>query len=195
MIVRSPKHIPLYYIEQLVSKRSSWIRKKINYIQSRPKVAPKEFVEGEGFLYLGKTYGLKFVDSDEICLGENLCIPRKMLPKASVYLKEWYRTQAAQKIQERTEWHAKKMGVDYKSINIRDAKSRWGSCNSKGALSFNWRLIMVPLEVFDYVVVHELTHLLELNHSDNFWTKVRILEPNYVKYVNWLKDNAYLLHI
>ena len=94
---------------------------------------------------------------------------------------------------ERTAYFAKRMGVDYGRITIREQKTRWGSCSSKGNLNFNWKLILAPPEVLDYVVVHELCHLKEMNHSKAFWDEVGKVMPEYETYKLWLKENGWKL--
>lgn len=82
------------------------------------------------------------------------------------------------------------MDVTYGRITVRDQKTRWGSCSGKGNLSFNWRLVLAPEEVLDYVVVHELAHRLEMNHSSRFWAVVESVLPDYQKQRLWLKQNG-----
>ena len=94
---------------------------------------------------------------------------------------------------ERTAYFALRMGVDYGRITIREQKTRWGSCSSKGNLNFNWKLILAPPEVLDYVVVHELCHLKEMNHSKAFWDEVGKVMPEYETYKLWLKENGWKL--
>ena len=98
---------------------------------------------------------------------------------------------------QQTEWtpeyFAGQMGVSFGRITIRDQKTRWGSCSARGNLNFNWRLILAPLEVLDYVVVHELAHRREMNHSDRFWKQVESVLPDYTWRKAWLKKNGDLL--
>ena len=82
------------------------------------------------------------------------------------------------------------MGVDYGRITVRDQRTRWGSCSAKGNLNFNWRLILAPGEVLDYVVVHELAHRREMNHSKRFWSLVEMVLPDYERRRRWLKENG-----
>ncbi len=86
-------------------------------------------------------------------------------------------------------------GLIHRSIKITSAKKRFGSCSPNGSLNFSWRLMMAPLNIIDYVVVHELVHIEERNHSKNFWNKVRIILPDYKQSEKWLKDNSQLLTI
>lgn len=102
-------------------------------------------------------------------------------------LKGWYRQQAAVLVTERVEHYRKLLGEEVGAVRIKDVRSRWGSCSSKRNLNFNWRLVMAPLEVLDYVVVHELCHLKEMNHSPAFWKLVEDILPDYRKQREWLK--------
>ena len=94
---------------------------------------------------------------------------------------------------ERTAYFAKRMGVDYGRITIREQKTRWGSCSSKGNLNFNCLLMLAPPEIIDYVVVHELCHRKEMNHSKNFWREVEKILPDYKKSVLWLKNEGSMI--
>lgn len=87
------------------------------------------------------------------------------------------------------ERYALQLGVEYNDILISDLKYRWGSCTLKGNLNFNWRLIKAPQFVFNYVVIHELAHLIELNHSERFWNIMKVQMPNYLEAKEWLKGN------
>lgn len=101
-----------------------------------------------------------------------------------------YRQAAKEYITKRADYFADQLGVSYCTITIRDQKTRWGSCSSKGNLSFNWRLILAPPKVLDYVVVHELCHRREMNHSPRFWALVQSMMPDYKQHRKWLKENG-----
>lgn len=99
-----------------------------------------------------------------------------------------YRQLAREKLEERARYFSRQMGVDYKRITIRAAKTRWGSCSAAGNLNFHWKLILMPPEVLDYVVVHELAHRKEMNHSPAFWEQVGRVLPDYKERRRWLKQ-------
>ncbi|MCH5338287.1 MAG: M48 family metallopeptidase [Acetatifactor sp.] len=105
-------------------------------------------------------------------------------------IKHRYREEARRKFEERVAYYHPLTGGTYTSITIRDQKSRWGSCSSRGTLSFNYRLIFAPPIILDYVVVHELCHLTFMDHSKNFWNKVASVMPDYKNHRQWLKDHV-----
>ncbi|MBL7130260.1 MAG: M48 family metallopeptidase [Candidatus Omnitrophica bacterium] len=198
LIIRAPEKISLGAIKRIVFKKQVWIKNKQVEVRKRHKhTEPKEFVSGEGFLYLGDTYKLEFVDSvkEPIIFDKSFKISRKYLNHAKKILIDWYKARAIEKITERVKWYAYLSGIQYNIIKITNAKKRWGSCGAKGSLNFSWRLIMAPLKALDYVVIHEISHLAERNHSRNFWNKIKILMPDYEKYKYWLKENEHLLII
>lgn len=110
-------------------------------------------------------------------------------------LEKWYRKEAAAIIREKAEDYGKSLGVTFEHIHIKDQKSCWGSCSSKRNLNFNWRLLMAPEPVLDYVVIHELCHLKHMNHSKHFWGQVENICPAYKQYRQWLKENGASLYL
>jgi predicted metal-dependent hydrolase len=113
--------------------------------------------------------------------------------RASRLFREWYLDQARKHITPRVEQHARNLGVHFNRVLVSDLSFRWGSCTPKDNLNFNWKLIKAPMFVIDYVIVHELAHLLEHNHTDHFWRIIRVQVPNYLKAKNWLRENGELL--
>ena len=199
LIVKAPFDASDETIMGVVSKHKKWIERKRRDIEARdPKFSPKEFVNGEGFLYLGRYYRLKIMDEQEVPLKfENgFYLSRNALPHARDVFIEWYKDMAHEKISERVGWYAQKRGFKYNKVNITNAQKRWGSCSSSNRnLNFSWRLIMAPLPVIDYVVIHELVHLEERNHTKAFWNRVKMLMPDYEKHKDWLKKYGYLLRL
>ena len=196
--VRAPKQVPLAQIQAFVDSKAEWIEKKqeIARLKRQSKPGPRRFVEGETFLYLGKEYPLAVCEEPGKPLtleGDRFVLrpSSRSAPRETFYL--WYERQAHTVIKQRVEALAKKFNLHYTKIRITSARTRWGSCSSTGTLSFSWRLIMAPLEVIDYVVIHELAHTVEPNHSKRFWDRVAAMDPNYAKYVKWLKENGHRL--
>lgn len=196
LIVRAPFGIKDKIIDDFINRKSKWINKKLEEARLKCRnVIPKRFVNEESFLYLGKSYPFKIVESNRIVLTDSLEFPGKWLTHAGIYLKEWYKIQLLKTITERVCMYSEITGLIHRSIKITSAKKRFGSCSPNGSLNFSWRLMMAPLNIIDYVVVHELVHIEERNHSKNFWNKVRIILPDYKQSEKWLKDNSQLLVI
>lgn len=105
-------------------------------------------------------------------------------------LEKRYRNAARTQFEQRCAYYLPYTGGSYSSITVRDQKTRWGSCSSRGTLSFNYRLIFAPPAVLDYVVVHELCHLTHMNHSKEFWNLVGSVMPDYKKHRKWLKEHG-----
>lgn len=189
--VRAPFNVPLDIIKKFVGEKKAWIeRKKEQMRKLRVCVLTRQFVDGEEFLYEGNNYKLESLDCETICISDALLFPKKFLPDAKLHLIAWYKTQALTKIIERVSYYADSTGLKYKVIKLTSAKRSWGSCSYKGSLRVNWRLIMAPPSILDYVVVHELVHLVEKNHSRQFWDKVRTILPDYKEQKSWLKQKG-----
>jgi hypothetical protein len=155
------------------------------------------YANGKAFWYLGNIYSLEIVTKADVSLrlDGKFFLAQTALPKAGAIFTQWYKEQARQAIGQRVQQLAVKHGFKYKQIKITSAQGRWGSCNSQGTLCFTWRLIMAPPAEIDYVVVHELVHLVERNHSKAFWEKVAAILPDYKAKRKWLKDNWLLLKL
>lgn len=116
--------------------------------------------------------------------------PQAENPPLSEFRRSYYMESARKIFKRKTAAYARKMGVTYGRITIREQKTRWGSCTSEGNLNFNWRLIFAPEKVLDYVVVHELSHRKEMNHSPAFYAVVASVMPEYKTCEKWLRDNG-----
>jgi len=198
LIVKAPFNTSEEVINKVVLKYKDRLQKTQKEIQLRNlKFKKKEFTNGERFLYLGNYYNLKLVDNREILLDfkDEFLLSKKYLSYAKNIFIIWYKRRAYEIISQRVKLYAQKRGFKYNKINITNAKKRWGSCSCQGNLCFAWRLIMAPLPIVDSVVVHELVHLYEKNHSKAFWNVVKTLNPEYKKHKDWLKKNGYLLRL
>jgi predicted metal-dependent hydrolase len=207
VVVLSPQFLSENKIKQIVLKKAVWIIKRQEKIRRlNPDNTPKDYVSGESFPYLGRQYRLKILRLDDHesapckLIGGRfyIALNKRMGGKrASGFIKEkliaWYRSRAEDKILERTQEYAKLIGKQPAKILIRDQGKRWGSCSNSGVLRFNWKIIMAPLSVLDYVIVHELCHLIIKNHSEKFWNKLSSIILNYKKKRQWLKENSFLL--
>ena len=192
LVVRAPLRISDKAIRQLVEEKAGWIKAKREQIKSLPpQPAPKKYTNGEEFWYLGQRYPLEIVKASRpiLTLNGRFCLAQAFLPNAPAVFESWYKRQAALVLAERTQWYAALHGFKFTKLRITSARTRWGSCSSRGTLSFTWRLVMAPMPVIDYVVLHELVHLQIKNHSKDFWGKVGMLMPDYQQKRKWLKTN------
>jgi predicted metal-dependent hydrolase len=181
----------------VVASKRQWIYEKIGHPQKYDEVyAPgKELVSGESALYLGRQYRIELVKTglEEIKFVNRFFVPLKQASDQVETLREWYIVRAEEKIIPRVKHHARQLGVDIANAKIVDNRFRWGSCTLNDNVNFNWRLIKAPMFVIDYVIVHELAHLMEANHTPKFWNIVRAQTPTMDKAKAWLKEHGQLL--
>lgn len=193
--VRAPKYIPEFALKAFVKGKSDWIKERQAYaLKNKP--APKKFVNDEKFLYLGHEYQLLLGPYIHIEVkDEALLFPLALASRGPDTLHKWYIKQAIVVIKNLVDDYSKEMNLPYNGISFSDTSSKWGSCTSDNRLQFNWRLIMAPLLVVRYVVIHELVHTVEKNHKTIFWNKVRSKNPSYKNQIKWLKINGDKLKI
>ena len=192
-----PDSLPDTRIEDLVSRKSRWVREKLKIHENSIVVRPKEYVSGESFTYLGRNYRLKVKTAPETSvrlLGGRLVVA---LPgganrpeRVRIALTGWFREHAEVKLRDKVQRYAKIVGVSPSSIATRSYKSRWGSCSTKGDIMLNWRIIIAPNRVANYVVAHELCHLKRHDHSPQFWKCVERVIPDYLECKEWLRVNG-----
>ena len=194
VLVRAPKTMSDTEISAFVHKKRMWIRTKQEQIAAiSEKHESLHADDGDSILYLGNSYVISKEGADEISIdGDTLIVP---LDYTIEDISAWLKVEAGKIIQERVDRYASIMGVKYASVKMSDAKARWGSCSSKDSLNFAWRLVLTPLGIIDYVVVHELSHITYKNHSSQFWARVKTVLPHYKEQQDWLKANRQLMEI
>jgi hypothetical protein len=201
LVVRAPKRLPQHEIQRFVDEHADWVREKRAYLEAHPQPIKHYYKSGEHFHFLGQPVRLEMVRHAAtrqplryVPTGQGSEAVFEMLKttqtNAQKLLMEWYKKQARKICTEKATWLAKKHGFQYSRLRITSARTRWGSCSSKGTLSFTWRIATLPPEIIDYVVVHELAHMVEHNHSKQFWGQVEALMPDYKKRRAWLKKNG-----
>ncbi|MGI9056400.1 MAG: M48 family metallopeptidase [Pyrinomonadaceae bacterium] len=198
VIVRVPHDTSEEFISREIEKRKRGILKKINHNQKYPiEKQTKEFISGESLLYLGKNYQLSVIDKPigGVIFADKFIIGRHNQKRAKRLFKDWYHNAATEIIVPKAVSLAKQIGVSFNKISILDLKYRWGSCTPKDNIHFNWRLIKAPMNVIEYIIIHELTHLLEANHTPEFWSRIRTSLPRYAAAKKWLIDYGYELEI
>jgi predicted metal-dependent hydrolase len=197
--VRAPKNLSLIFIQKFVDSKADWITNKRSKLQSRASSRTLNgYANGSRVWLLGQALTLEYtsVNNNQIKVsGNKLVIPARLQPEIDRKLIEFYRENARRVFTERVEYFAKQNGLRYAGIRINSARTRWGSCGAKNQLNFPYRLVMAPLEIIDYVVVHELAHTVERNHGPAFWAKVAYFLPDYKVRRKWLKTNGHLLDL
>lgn len=188
--VRAPKFMPIFAIKAFINSKSDWIKEKQNLV--RESLSPaKKFDNGEKIIFLGNEYSLLLGNYIHIEIKDDkLLFPLALASCGQEVLEKWYIKQAKVIIKREVDYYVEKMGTEYNGISFSDTKSKWGSCTFDNRLQFNWRLIMAPLLVVRYVVLHELVHTTTKNHSAIFWNKVRQVNPSYKQQIKWLKING-----
>jgi predicted metal-dependent hydrolase len=201
--VSAPTRVPLPEIHLFVKQKARWI--ELHLQRQKDELAThqeKQFGVGESLLFLGKVLTLNAVDrqcnvpyydATHQTLSLSEADYKKSIVERKRCLELWYVKQAAEYIEEKVQLYSAVMGVQPTAIKIRYYKSRWGSCNRRGQLQFNWALMMAPAPVVDYVIVHELAHLTHFNHSPAFWQVVASIIPDHKKHRHWLKNQRELI--
>ncbi len=192
LILKVPAWTSTKKIESVLTKKREWISQKKKAAQDRIKNKKKIcFKDGAKIFLLAKPYPLKIIKKNKIQLNHGcLEFPEKFLDNhPAKHLKKWYQAQAKEIITRKCRQWANKLNINYKTVKISQAKKRAGSCSFKNSLNFSWYLILAPEKILDYVIVHELCHVLIKDHSRNFWKRVESYLPDYKKTRNWLKEN------
>tara|TARA_A100000171_G_C2135729_1_gene150062 strand:+ start:108 stop:848 length:741 start_codon:yes stop_codon:yes gene_type:complete len=200
-----PKTLSKEKIQEILDRRHSWIEQKLQEDKIKTQNQKRSYREGAILLFRGHEYSLRISPSLQdsrrvICQKNTLwvsCPKTRQGEDLELFirrrLRQWYLKQAEDRLRLRTRYFESRIGVTHISIKVKDYKSRWGSCSVKGALTYNWRLIMAPDFILDYVVVHELCHILEHNHSKAFWSHVARHFPDFKKARLWLRKEGYTL--
>jgi predicted metal-dependent hydrolase len=195
-------------IKSVLNTKASWILSKLKLMENKTDgLVQRQYVTGEQLMLLGDYYKLSIIAGDfkdcsvkfneqgfKVYLGSDISEEfRKSIIKMA--LDKLYRDIAKRFLKERTEYYASILKVNPNRITIKEQKSVWGSCSSKSNINYNWRIIMAPAKIVDYLVVHELCHLRQPNHSEAYWNLVEAILPDYKERKNWLKENGIKLNI
>ena len=198
VVVRAPEGMDDDEVQRYVDAKRQWILEKLRSSQkyaARRHPPGKEVVNGESAPYLGREYRIEVVEtrSGEVEFSRHFTVPPGRRGARRGVLRAWYVEHAKKTILSRAERHARELGVSYSGARIVDNRYRWGSCTVGDSVSFNWRLIKAPMFVIDYVIVHELAHLIEPNHTAAFWGIVRARTPTMDKAKVWLEEHGQML--
>lgn len=180
--------------ESLLLENAAWVVEKIGEFDTyRKQIPDRRYEEGEEFQFLGEPHEVVVEKrpSSEV-KGGQLLLAEHHVEQTSVKraLETLYRRKARERFKDRADYYSAEMGVNYEKIEVRNQRTKWGSCSTSGTLGLNWRLMMAPPGVVDYVVLHEIAHLIEPNHNDEFWELVSSYDSDYAKHADWLEQNS-----
>ena len=196
VVVTAPRYTPRFVINQFVSKHEDWIRAKRGAVLEKLAAL---VIDREHLFFRGREYDFRLSVSghkEGVKISDTtLTVTASQEDHSEVrrVLEKWYRAQAAKYFKDRVPLLADLVDSNVKTVSIRSQRTRWGSCSSRNAISLNWRLIMAPDWVSDYVIYHELAHLTHMNHSKDFWRLVESYFPKHKEAQVWLKDHHALL--
>jgi len=203
IIVTAPHQTRFNEIEKFVSEKKIWIYQKLAKKKTLNREKPRrEFVNGQGFLYLGKSYRLKLIDNGKMksARSPNVTVLRlwhgyfelaeSEKANARNHFISWYRKQIKEQLKARIPRYDKRIGVTVKDNRILDLGHRWASCGRNGVINFNWRSVMAPVWVLDYILIHEMVHLIERGHTDRFWRLLSRVILDYEEHALWLNENG-----
>jgi len=214
VLVKAPSRLTDEKILELVKNKSSWIERKLLLVEKVVgKTRERQYVNDEIFYYWGKECSLQLiVDATKKKLNVNIyddklvvTIPTSkvgIINEDIIYesiikvaLTKWYKQMAKVKISERVTYYESFFLEKPGSVIVKEQKKRWGSCSQDGTLRFNWRIIMAPEYIVDYIVVHEMCHLRYMNHASEFWNLVELILPDFKIRKDWLKKNGITLEL
>lgn len=194
LVLAAPKNTDEDLLKDFVREKKFWIYQKLAQKAELQKPQPrKEYVNGEGFLYLGRNYRLKLVDNQSAPLkliAGRFCLRKDLQAEARTHFIHWYSSKAQIYLNQKTQALAARMDVEPAGVKIQDLGYRWGSCGRGNRLYFHWKTILLPREIVEYVVVHELTHLHEPHHTGQFWKRVERAMPDYQRRKEWLAKHG-----
>lgn len=183
LIVRGPKEVSEEQLQAFIREKQFWVYTKLaekDALRSGP--LGREYVEGESFQYLGRNYRLHLVEEQDVPLklkDGRFVLRRFDRADARAHFIRWHAKHARPWLTRRVALWQDRIGVEPTRIEVRDLGHRWGSCGKRGNVNFHWASILLPAKIVDYIVVHELVHLIEPHHSPEFWLRVERAMPDY----------------
>lgn len=197
LVVHAPKRVSMQYILDFIKEKEKWITKKQKEIWQTTH-ENQSIINLDSILYLGDNYQVTPITKNKTpeIACEKIYIPHfETKRERDVYLKQWIAEQTKIITQKRIDYFSNLMQLDYTSLKIMKSINRWGTCNINGGISFNYKLCMLPPKLIDYIVIHELAHLVEFNHSKKFYQIIESIMPSWAVHRKKLKDYSFILSI
>jgi predicted metal-dependent hydrolase len=202
--VRVPDHLTEEQADAVVERKRLWIYRNLaEWRDLNATRVVREWVNGEGFLYLGSSYRLRLVQEQTEpvkLLDGRFCLLRSIVEAggeqaAKRAFEKFYTEKALERIQKRVAHFSPKVGVSPVSVEVKEIGYRWATCTSDGRMSFHWKCMMASPKAIDYIVVHELCHMRHRDHTDTFWNEVDKVMPEYLERKAWLREHGAALDI
>ena len=199
-----PEHLSDEQVQSIIDRKAEWIRSKMRFnSEVKHPYKPKEYISGEAFTYLGRNYRLKVVvggpapvklETGRLCVQVPSTVPPQ--DRNDYIISEltcWYKSRGLKKLKERVAMYSRHLDLKPLKVVSKDLRSQWGSCTSRGEIAFNWKIVIAPISIIDYVVAHELCHLVHHDHSKEYWQLLQSVLPDYKERKEWLRVNGGLL--
>jgi predicted metal-dependent hydrolase len=194
LLLTAPPFVQNDVLEGFVRSKLSWVYQKLaEKSLMQKKIRPKQFVQSEGFLYLGRSYRLNIVEQQDLPLKfyqGRFHLSKDYTADARKHFIDWYVAKGVKWLEAKASEFKSRLGVDYSAVKVRDLGYRWGSCGKGQVLYFHWKTILLPAKIAEYVVVHELSHLIEPSHSAEFWLCFERAMPDYKERKQWLAEHG-----
>ena len=201
LTIKAPKAVSKKKLDELIQRKKTWIRERAIINFEEQALRNREFIDNEKFYFRGKAYRLSIIAAQE----ETVKIAKGLLVVTFIHFKpldrkvikqlveNWYQGESIEILKTRTNELAKKMKVQPCGITVKNYISKWGSCTAHNKISYNWRIIMAPDYIIDYLIIHELSHIIQPNHSQDFWHHVAKYCDSFQTKRKWLRENGHRL--
>ena len=201
LIIKTPRSVSKKTLVDLIKRKQHWINQRAILNFEEQNLKNREFIDNDKFYFRGDEYRLSLIlgrkeavkiEGDLLLVSyvDDKSIGRENIKRL---LEDWYLKESIKILKARTKELAQQMRVQPFGITVKNYKSKWGSCTANNKISYNWRIIMAPDHIIEYLIVHELSHIIEPNHSKNFWYQVGNYCKDFQKKRKWLRENGHKL--
>ena len=201
LIINAPRTVSRKNLDEVIQRKQKWIKQRAILNFEEQNLRNRKFIDNETFYFRGNEYRLSLIwgGKEEVKIVDGLLLVTfkddRSIDSKNVksLIEDWYVRESTKILNTRTYEFAKKMKVRPTEITVKNYVSKWGSCTAKNKISYNWRIIMAPDCIVDYLIIHELCHIIEHNHSKNFWNYVGTYCEDFQKKRKWLRENGHML--